>query len=68
MHNRKMLTGMQIKAVRTQLGETQAVFAARFGVDQATVHRWETDGLPTRGTARVAVETVLERLNPEAAE
>jgi hypothetical protein len=27
------------------------------------VHRWETHGLPTRGTARKAVERVLGELN-----
>ena len=51
-----------IKTVRTRLGETQAEFALRFGVDQATIHRWETDGVPARGTARLAVEKVLESL------
>lgn len=69
MHNYGMPTSEQIKAARTALGETQAAFAARFGVDQATIHRWETDGVPTRGTTRLAVETVLEKLSkPEVAQ
>lgn len=60
MHNRGMPTSDQVKAARTRLGETQAAFALRFGVDQATIHRWETDGIPERGTARIAVEQILK--------
>lgn len=62
-----MLTNEDIKAARTKLGETQTAFAERFGVDQATVHRWETKGLPERGTARVAVESLLKELGTEPA-
>jgi hypothetical protein len=62
-----MQTGEHIKAARERLRETQAAFGARFGVDQSTVHRWETQGLPDRGTTRLAVERVLSelRLVPE---
>jgi DNA-binding transcriptional regulator YiaG len=52
----------EIRTVRNLLGETQAAFARRFGVDQATIHRWETKGLPERGAARVAVKNVLATL------
>lgn len=55
-----MPTGDDIKALRTSLGESQAEFASRFGVYQTTIHRWETEGLPARGTARKAVERLLE--------
>ena len=51
-----MLLPADLKALRKHLGETQLIFAARFGVDQATIHRWETDGIPDVGAARVAVE------------
>jgi len=61
-----MLERDDIKAIRTQLGESQAAFAQRFGVDQATVHRWEKKGLPKRGTARVAVENLLDDLEQPA--
>lgn len=60
-----MLDGQQIKEVRERVGESQETFGRRLGVDQSTVHRWETDGLPTRGPARVAVERVLADLMPE---
>lgn len=62
MHNRRMPTSDEIKAVRTRLKESQAEFASRLGVDQATIHRWETKGLPARGTARVAVERLFEQI------
>ena len=48
-----------LKATRARLGESQAQFGTRFGVDQSTVHRWETDGVSDRGTARRAIELVL---------
>ena len=62
MHTGCMPSTDEIKAARKQLGESQAAFGARFGVDQSTVHRWETDGLPSRGAARVAVKNLLAGL------
>lgn len=54
-----MITPERILKARTAIGETQATFAARFGVDQSTIHRWETDGVPDRGTAAFAVTRVI---------
>ena len=71
MHNdRPMVTisKEEIRKVRDNLQETQAVFGARFGVDQATVHRWETRGIPARGTTRVLLENFLRSQECEAAE
>lgn len=48
-----------LRQVREALGESQAAFGERFGVDQSTVHRWETRGLPGTGAARKAVENFL---------
>ena len=62
------MDGEQIKVARTNLGETQAVFAARFGVDQSTVHRWEENGVPDRGTTAFLIEKVLAELPPRADE
>jgi DNA-binding transcriptional regulator YiaG len=62
MHNDAMPTSEEIKAIREKLGETQAAFAERFGVDQATVHRWETRGLPTRTLTQRAIKAVLAQL------
>ena len=53
---------LDVHALRVSLQESQTAFAARFGVDQSTVARWEIDGLPTRGTARRAVEKLAEEL------
>jgi DNA-binding transcriptional regulator YiaG len=60
----KDIKAARIKAARIRLKESQTAFAARFGVDQATIHRWETEGLPRRGPARKAVESVLKELQP----
>lgn len=54
-----MNMGRDIQAVREELRETQRDFGKRFGVDQATIHRWETKGPPERGAARHAVMTFL---------
>lgn len=35
--------GQRFKRARRKLGETQAVFAARFGVDQSTIAKWESN-------------------------
>ena len=51
-----MLLPAEIKKMRERLGESQTEFANRFGVNQSTVHRWETEGLPSAGAARMAVE------------
>jgi DNA-binding transcriptional regulator YiaG len=55
-------SAVKVKTAREQLGETQAAFAARFGVDQSTIHLWETRGIPTRGAARFALERLFEEL------
>lgn len=55
-------SAVKVKAAREQLGETQAAFAARFGVDQSTIHLWETRGIPNRGVARFALERLFDDL------
>jgi DNA-binding transcriptional regulator YiaG len=57
-----------IKAVRKSFEESQAVFALRFGVDQATIHRWETKGMPKSGPARIMLDRLLDARKAEAAE
>lgn len=54
-----MATAKQIRAARESAGETQAEFGRRFGVDQSTIHRWETDGVPNRGSACVLIDQFL---------
>jgi DNA-binding transcriptional regulator YiaG len=41
-----MVTADQIKEARAHYGESQAAFAARLGVTQPTIHRWEKNGVP----------------------
>jgi DNA-binding transcriptional regulator YiaG len=57
-----------IRAARGKVGESQTVFGQRFGVDQSTVARWETGGVPKRGPARKAIERELALINPASAE
>lgn len=66
MHNRGMVTGERIKAARVRLGENQIEFARRFDVNQATLCRWEVNGLPDRGFVQTAVLRVLEGLERPA--
>lgn len=71
MHNADMVEAAEIKEMREALGESQAVFGARFGVDQSTVDRWENKP-PKRGPALLALQRLRDELNsakhPEAAE
>jgi DNA-binding transcriptional regulator YiaG len=55
-----MVTADTIKAERNRLRETQTEFARRFGVDQSTVHRWETNGVSGSITARFVASVLRE--------
>lgn len=61
MHNESM-DGSKIETARKGLNETQAEFGRRFGVDQSTIHRWETQGVTDRGVTAMAVERILSEL------
>jgi DNA-binding transcriptional regulator YiaG len=61
------MTPESIKAARIRLGESQRQFGRRFGVDQSTIQRWETNGPPDRGPARTLLDTVLPALALEPA-
>lgn len=61
-----MITGDAIRAARERVGESQADFARRFGVDQSIVSRWETKGVPERGPAQALIERVLAELSEAA--
>src|SRR5215213_4172068 len=65
LHNGKdvmTIPGNQITDARNSLGETQREFGQRFLVDQATVSRWEQNGLPDRGLTAVAVKSFLNSM------
>lgn len=68
MHNAVMFDAAQIKEMRVSLGESQVIFGARFGVDQSTVHRWETETPPKRGPALLALRSLHAELTGKAAE
>lgn len=51
-----------IRRARELTGESQATFGARFGVDQSTAHRWETEGPPSRGPGRMALQREVDAI------
>lgn len=59
------VTPEMIKTARERLGETQAQFAKRFRVNQATVSRWEVYGPTDRGLTEMAIRLVLGKIKPE---
>jgi len=61
-----MITSAKVRAARRRLGESQSEFAERFGINQSTIHRWETEGVPTGGAARIALEHVLAEIEKSA--
>ncbi|WP_458756652.1 helix-turn-helix domain-containing protein [Afipia sp. TerB] len=63
-----MATSDDIKRVRQLRKESQEAFGTHFGVDQSTIHRWETIGPPQRGAAAVGIGKVLSDLEAESAD
>jgi len=57
-----MITAEHIKSARVTADESQAAFGARIGVDQSTVHRWETEGPPKRPLIQTALARALREL------
>ena len=55
-----MLTADDIRKARETASESQSVFGARFGVDQSTIHRWETVGPPKRALVQNAIARALK--------
>ena len=55
-----------LRAARERLAESQTEFAVRFGVDQATISRWEENG-PNFEPSRRLIEQVIsdiDRVHP----
>ena len=50
--------GIALRKARERLGESQKQFAARLGINQATISRWEDHG-PLRGPAVLALRQIL---------
>jgi len=60
-----MFTADDIRKARETVSESQSAFGARFGVDQSTIHRWETVGPPKRALVQNAIARAL-KLKPGA--
>jgi transcriptional regulator with XRE-family HTH domain len=50
-----------LRKARERLNETQAQFASRTGVNQATISRWERLG-PRTGPSRITAQQILTRV------
>lgn len=61
-----MLTDLNVRELRDDLGESQQVFAARFGVTQTAVSLWEKKGPPTRGLVRQRLESLRKGTSRKA--
>jgi phage repressor protein C with HTH and peptisase S24 domain len=64
--------GLKIKALREALGESQTAFAHRFGVEQASVSRWERETSPVqrkfqKQMAEIANTSVAEFFHSDTA-
>lgn len=66
MHSSRMAASDDIKRVRMNRKESQEAFAVHFCVDQSTVHRWETIGVPERGAAAIGIRKILADLEQSA--
>ncbi|MDE2107218.1 MAG: helix-turn-helix domain-containing protein [Patescibacteria group bacterium] len=62
----KKLIADQLRAAREKVGESQAEFAERFGVDQSTVSRWESMGPPVHGPVRRMIEQIMSEIDADA--
>lgn len=61
---------MDIASERKRLGLSQAAIAAKIGVNQATVSRWESGDLTPNSRDLIAVKAAMDALteaNPKAA-
>jgi DNA-binding transcriptional regulator YiaG len=56
------MDAQMIRRARELTGESQSAFGARFGVDQSTAHRWETEGPPSRGPGRMALTREVQAI------
>ena len=60
------MDGRKIRKERERIGESQDEFAKRFGVDQATISRWENNAVPPRGSSLKLISLVLAALKETA--
>jgi len=64
-----MITAQRLRQVRKSLGDTQAAFALRFGLNQATVSRGEDEayGPPTEKLAQAGLAAIIASIMQDVA-
>jgi DNA-binding transcriptional regulator YiaG len=55
------MTGREVRRIRRALGLTQRALAARVGVAENTVHRWERGTLTVGSTAAILLRLLAEQ-------
>ncbi len=55
---------IDVRAIRTKLGMSQAEFAAAFGLSLSTLRKWEQEGREPEGPARAYLKVIAH--NPQA--
>ena len=60
-----MTQELSLKILRSARGWTQQDAATYFGVDKATVWRWENEGIPSRGPSRRLIEREISSILEE---
>ena len=61
------MTPEQIKALRVKMDLHVDAFAARIGVNRATVYRWENENKKPQGAALKALQRLWKRHMPPTA-
>jgi DNA-binding transcriptional regulator YiaG len=59
----KRTMAIAIRKARERLNENQTQFATRFGLNQATISRWEETGPPTEGYKKKMIDMLLEDID-----
>ena len=61
------ITAERIRDLRLRLGLSQAAFGRKVGVSQGSVANWERSGVPSNGTASVALRSLYPELKKMSA-
>ena len=61
MNKLPTMTSEELRAIRAEMGDTQPVAAARYGVNLTTYKRWETDARKIPGPVVILSKMLLDK-------